>query len=191
MGSFVTGFFTLVTALLVAWQHNYLDRKKTKILTLKEKAIEAYAGLNKIGDSILLIKIFCDRVVESDEKFNINSVFDANDRLNHELEQLEITVIANFYDLFADFLKINSEIRYQVSLMCELIIKKNESTIKKYQSNIKDFETKLMELKLSFQDRLRKEYINVPNQQVNIYQCWDTFIKKCKVFFSKPKLNSD
>ncbi len=164
LGNIVVGFLASGSVLGGVWLKDYLDNRKVSKSTIRQKAIKAYSICGKMPYSLGSRIIACKYLLK-DKSFNAEKLIKNNPDISlNLLEDLQLLIIENFYDLAADFYQVQNSIFEQLKFLTDIRcnISSNEC-----QLSDDDFEKKTEQLNReiilvvnTLQKKLNKNYIN-------------------------------
>ena len=96
-----------------------------------------------------------------------------------DLQKLELLIVENFFDLNADFLKLNSIIVNEASRLIGIISNPKDNVIRQEefaQQNNK-YQKDFIDSSSSLRKKLIEQYINVTQSPMNIYEIAYSFKK--------------
>ncbi|HAT8621160.1 hypothetical protein SDA16_02605 [Legionella pneumophila serogroup 1] len=182
----ITGSFTLATALSITLLNDYLATKKEQKMTGKQKAIKLYALLDKPIRS-LSAKIVIVQNILKDAKFDYSKLLQESDNTLSVLEEIEILVIENFYDLNEYFFElmraVNSWDLYLLAVITGSVVGIKPED---FNNETKNRNNEIIKLQTNLKDEIINRYIK-PNakRQENGSSC--NLIQHLKNFFKCKK----
>ena len=80
--------------------------------TIKQKAIQSYMLAGRVTHSLTSMMVICANLVK-DKKYNYAEIYNnKSDTSSETIEQLELLIIENFYDLNPQLFKIEKCIKF-------------------------------------------------------------------------------
>lgn len=160
LSGLMVGFFTLAGI----WLKDYLDNKNLAKSTIKEKAIEAYALTNKLNNSTTSRRVICENLIINKEYPYARIEEKYPDMTSEILENLELLIIENFYDLKEEFAVVNKIMVTQVSYLLNIMVDVNTPEfnleISSFKANQEIFTTSIIKATTNLKENLIAKYIN-------------------------------
>lgn len=187
MSNFITGLFTLLAALGGIYFKDYLEQKSVHKKSSRQRAVEAYALINKIPNSLTYLVVLCKNAVNDTTNSYVKLMVEFNEKTPDLLEALELIIIENFINLKGDLLPIQKDIAGLRSFLIENISKPLSSN-KEVDERWKEFSANILKNISDLNSKLLTQYINVKPPKRNFYLLKNKIWSNLVSFFSKPEI---
>lgn len=188
MSNFITGLFTLLAALGGIYLKDYLEQKSIHKKSSRQRAVEAYALINKIPYSLIYLVVLCKNAVNDTKTDSyVKSMVEFNEKTPDLLEAVELIIIENFTNLQGDLLPIQQNIVGLRSFLIENISKPLSSD-KEVDKRWKEFSANILRSTSDLNSKLLTQYINVKPPKRNFYLLKNKIWSNLVSFFSKPEI---
>jgi len=178
----ITGTFTLIAAFGGVWLRDYFENKKTIKMTLKQKALEAYALADQIPHALISKQVICSNLTR-DPNYNYFELQKAYpDNSFSILAKLELLIIENFYDinLREKFNELNILVINQSDDLLKIMSKSVSINEEEFITSRDKYNKQASKISTNIKDELNDRYINKKkNECCNVTQLITKFMK-CK-----------
>jgi hypothetical protein len=108
MTDFTTSLFMVSGPLAGIWLQSHIAKKNSHKATVRQKAIEAYALVNRLPYGLISFQVTCRSLLQNPKYMNSEILENTFDTIQDMLGKLELIIVENFFDLNQEYLKCNS-----------------------------------------------------------------------------------
>jgi|GEM_PF-6141240 len=179
-----TWALTLSAALSGIILNHYLDRKKLQTLNKIQKAIKTYALLNELPSSLSARTIICRELLKNKDFDYVPLLTESPDKTSSLMDELEILIIENFYNLDNLLFEYQKIIFAQQLTLLGIFTGSIRIMPQDFEKLTQDYNTDIGKLNKSFKQALKDQYMN---KKPNFWVILNGISSFMVTFFSRKK----